>query len=70
MNTQVIHTSEIWMNNQYSKPDLLRFYGPKYPHFRFACPACGSLEVFVSLRNGNTEGKCLDCNHDWSEQSQ
>lgn len=63
MNTQVTHTSEIWMNHQtYKKPDVLRVYGSKYPHFGFACTACGSLEVFISLGDGITEGKCIDYN--------
>lgn len=70
MSAQVIHTSEIWMNRQnYLKSDFLRIYDPKYPHFEFACPACGSLDVFVSLRNDKTVGKCLDCSHDWNQLS-
>lgn len=66
--TQVIQASEIWMNAQmFKKPDVLRIYGPKFPHLRFSCPACGSLEVFISHNlDEGTDGKCLDCNHDWS----
>lgn len=69
MNTQMIPTSEIWMNTQsLKKSDLLRIYGPKYPHFRFSCPACGSFEVFISWDSKKgVDGKCLDCNHDWVE---
>jgi len=42
---------------------------PKYPDFRFQCPSCGSLEVFVTLENENTrlKGKCLDCTKNWFE---
>ena len=67
MNPQVIRTSEIWTNSQIiKKPDVLRIYGPKFPHLNFSCPACGSLEVFISWHvQKHTDGKCLDCNHDW-----
>jgi len=43
---------------------------PKYPDFRFQCPGCGSLEVFVTRENENTllKGKCLDCTKDWFEE--
>lgn len=68
MNAQVIQTSE--RMNGLKKSDLLRIYGPKYPHFRFSCPACGSLEVFISWYDKKSiEGKCLDCNHDWIADS-
>ncbi len=42
---------------------------PKYPDFRFQCPSCGSLEVFVAMENENTslKGKCLDCTKNWFE---
>jgi len=42
---------------------------PKYPDFRFQCPGCGSLEVFVARENENTslKGKCLDCTKNWFE---
>ncbi len=42
---------------------------PKYPDFRFQCPSCGSLEVFVAWENENTSlrGKCLDCTKNWFE---
>ncbi len=41
---------------------------PKYPDFRFQCPSCGSLEVFVTWENENTplKGKCLDCSKNWN----
>ena len=44
---------------------------PKYPDFRFACPNCGSLEVFVIWENENTplKGKCLDCTKNWFEDN-
>ena len=40
---------------------------PKYPDFRFYCPSCGSLDVFVTLKNDNAllKGQCLDCKKDW-----
>ncbi len=41
---------------------------PKYPDFRFQCPSCGSLEVFVAMENEITlKGKCLDCTKNWFE---
>jgi len=42
---------------------------PKYPDFRFQCPGCGSLEVFVARENENTslKAKCLDCTKNWFE---
>jgi len=42
---------------------------PKYPDFRFQCPSCGSLEVFVTWENENTplKCKCLDCTKNWFE---
>ncbi len=42
---------------------------PKYPDFRFQCPSCGSLEVFVTWENENIplKGKCLDCTKNWFE---
>ena len=42
---------------------------PKYPDFRFQCPSCGSLEVFVTWKNENIplKGKCLDCTKNWFE---
>ena len=42
---------------------------PKYPDFRFHCPSCGSLEVFITWENENTplKGKCLDCAKNWFE---
>ncbi len=42
---------------------------PKYPDFRFQCPSCGSLEVFVTWENENTPLKvrCLDCTKNWNE---
>ncbi len=41
---------------------------PKYPDFRFQCPSCGSLEVFVTWENENTplKVKCLDCTKNWN----
>jgi len=41
---------------------------PKYPDFRFQCPSCGSLEVFVTWENEITplKGKCLDCSKNWN----
>ena len=41
----------------------------KYPDFRFQCPSCGSLEVFVAWENENAPliGKCLDCTKNWFE---
>jgi len=43
---------------------------PKYPDFRFQCPSCGSLEVFVARDNENTslKGRCLDCTKNWFER--
>ncbi len=40
----------------------------KYPDFRFQCPSCGSLEVYVTWENENTplKGKCLDCTKNWN----
>ncbi|MEM3089214.1 MAG: hypothetical protein QXY22_01450 [Candidatus Nitrosotenuis sp.] len=67
MNPQVIQTSEIWMNSQmFKKPDVLRIYGPKFPHLRFSCPACGSLEVFISWHGQQSDGVCFDCSYEWS----
>jgi len=65
----MIPTSETWMNIQaLKKSDLLRIYGPKYPHLKFSCPACGSFEVFISWNKAwGIDGKCLDCNYDWTE---
>jgi len=41
---------------------------PKYPDFRFQCPSCGSLEVFVAMENETSlKGKCLDCTKNWFE---
>ncbi len=42
---------------------------PKYPDFRFQCPRCGSLEVFIAWENENTplKAKCLDCTKIWFE---
>jgi len=42
---------------------------PKYPDFRFQCPSCGSLEVFVAseTENSSLKGKCLDCTKNWFE---
>ena len=42
---------------------------PKYPDFRFQCPSCGSLEVFVTWESSNItlKGKCLDCTKNWFE---
>ncbi len=43
-------------------------FRPKYPDFRFQCPSCGSLEVFVAMENEITlKGKCLDCTKNWFE---
>ena len=41
---------------------------PKYPDFRFYCPSCGSLEVYLTWENENTplKGKCLDCTKNWN----
>ncbi len=55
--SQVIHTSEIWVSA--TRPSLL--ISPQYPDFRFSCPKCGSLEVFIKKGNENLIMKCLDC---------
>ena len=68
MNTaQAIHTSEIWLNNS-QKPDNYRPALPQCPSYRFSCPECGSLEVFISKKNPSLpKGTCLDCKSEWKE---
>ncbi len=45
----------------------LRVFGAKHPEFRFSCPKCGSLEVYVTWKtNIPLKGHCLECKNDWS----
>jgi len=46
----------------------LQIFGSKYPEFRFFCPRCGTLEVFMTWQpKASLKGHCLECNNDWSE---
>lgn len=51
---------ELWGEN---------FATPRYPDFRFLCPYCGSLEVFLgkSHPNPSLKGHCLECKNEWFE---
>ena len=41
----------------------------KYPDFRFACPNCGTLDVFIEWKHFDTlKGHCLDCKTEWNEE--
>jgi len=70
MDTQMDHTSEIWINtNNVRKPDTLAIYAPKFPHMGFICPACGSVDVFIRWNSPRQiDGQCLDCSHKWQEE--
>ena len=38
----------------------------RYPDFRFSCPKCGSIDVFLFLRKKESpRGHCLECSQDW-----
>jgi len=42
---------------------------PPYPDYRFSCPQCGSLDVFITI-NEKTYAlviDCLDCEKIWFE---
>ncbi len=42
----------------------------KYPDFRFICPNCGTLDVFLEWKHFDTlKGHCLDCKIEWDEDS-
>ena len=38
---------------------------PHYPDFRFMCPGCGSLEVYLSREMIVPRIHCLDCDTDY-----
>ena len=70
MNTQMDSPPEIWVNTKIArKPDTIAIYAPKFSHMGFICPACGSVDVFVT-RNipRQIEGQCFDCSHKWQEE--
>ena len=66
MNTvQVIQTSEIWVHTS-KKPELNPV--TQFPSYRFSCPECGSLDVFLTKLNySSLNGECLDCKSKWEE---
>ncbi len=42
---------------------------PNYPDFRFSCPNCGTLEVFLEFKPLDAlKGHCLDCKTEWNEE--
>ena len=47
--------------------ELLRL---NFSNLRFACPSCGTLDVFVSRREDQQRlrGNCLDCKKTWFEE--
>ena len=49
------------------KKGMQPLFGAKYPDFRFFCPECSSLEVFISWQANIPKGHCIECNNDWSE---
>jgi len=61
-----VNAEQVVLQENTNNPFISR---PKYPDFRFQCPGCGSLEVFVARENENTslKGKCLDCTKNWFE---
>ena len=63
---KIINTNQVVLQENTVNPFSSR---PKYPDFRFQCPSCGSLEVFVTWENENTslKGNCLDCKKNWFE---
>ncbi len=43
---------------------------PPYPDYRFSCPLCGSLDVFITINDkvGALAIDCLDCEKMWFEE--
>jgi len=62
---KLVNVKQVVLQKNFIHPFRSR---PKYPDFRFQCPSCGSLEVFVTWENENTplKGKCLDCTKNWN----
>jgi len=62
---KLFNVEQVVLQKKYINPFRSR---PKYPDFRFQCPSCGSLDVFVTWQNENTplKGKCLDCTKNWN----
>ena len=55
---------------QFLKEKWKQNYAPSgYPDFRFLCPYCGSLEVFLGKNHPNPSltGHCLECKNEWFE---
>ena len=48
----------------------LELFGSHFPNLRFACPSCGTLDVFVSRKEDQQmlQVSCLDCKKTWSEK--
>jgi len=63
---KLVNVEQVVLQKKSNNPFRSR---PKYPDFRFQCPSCGSLEVFVTWENENTplKYKCLDCTKNWFE---
>ena len=50
----------------------LELFGSNFPSLRFACPSCGTLDVFVSRKETSQQMlqvNCLDCKKTWSEEA-
>jgi len=64
---KLVNVEQVILQENVNNPFSSR---PNYPDFRFQCPSCGSLEVFVTWKNENTplKGKCLDCTKNWFEE--
>ncbi len=65
-NMKLVNVEQVVLQKKSINPFSSRL---KYPDFRFQCPSCGSLEVYVTWENEDTplKGKCLDCTKNWFE---
>ncbi|KAG2472090.1 MAG: hypothetical protein NPMRTH4_2260006 [Nitrosopumilales archaeon] len=63
MRMELVNSEKVILKETTVYPFIYR----QYPDFRFNCPNCGSLDVFVSLSSSIVplKGKCLDCKKNW-----